>query len=124
MFSIRVSKIIRKNDLELYIKNPEISKVSIVRRKNNLRNPDLLKVDIFIVVERQAFFNMIGRANFIGKTTTIGNGVNCFLNGIGNAKKCGFMTSTDINKLKTIETTYNLNFSIPNHYFDLINKYK
>lgn len=124
MSAIRITKIIHKTQLDDYVKDQNICRISIVRRKNNLSNPNLLKVELFILVDKQKFHNLIEQCKVISKNNKIGNGVNSFLNGLGNAKVCGFISCGNIIKLQSIELEYNLNLSLPHIYLELITKYK
>lgn len=124
MSTIRITKIIKKDSLDSYIKDPLVSKISIVRRKNNLNDPTAVKIDLYISIDMQLFHNMIGQCHNIAKNNKIGNGVNSFLNGLGNCKVCGHISQGDVIRLLQIEQTYKINLSIPKNYINLINLYK
>jgi hypothetical protein len=121
---IRISKIIHKDDLCKYIEDKDISKISILRRKNNLKNRDLIKIYLFVHVDWGKFCTMIGQLKVLAKKEYIGPGVNPFLNGAGNCKMCGFIGSSDVEKLISFEQLYGINCAIPTDYTNIIKKYK
>ena len=122
---IRINKLIKKDELFAYVNNPDFIKIELTRRKNkDLINPSLCKVFMYLKVDWMEFCNMLGvckKQHNVERNWDKGD--KGFLNGIQSCKVDGFMRSTHIIKLMSIEDKYQINLAIPKEYKQLIEKY-
>jgi len=122
---LRISILIRKDELFHWLLNPDVAKVEMLNADNRtLKNPNLCRAQVYLRVKMDDICSIIGACHSYQKMDREwkrGNG--SYVSGMGSVLKSGFIKASVLNKLKDIEKMENVNFNIPKYFFDLLDKY-
>ena len=125
---IRITKIIDRKKIFDYLSYPIVCKVELNNRENNLKNPNVCK--IYLYLDTQVKNSNIERLQTIFGSCykfskELSNEHNkTYLSSICSQKELNWLSETQINRLVEIEKEENINLSIPKFFFDLIDEYK
>jgi len=123
---IRIRQLIKKDELNQWIDNPEIVKVEISHAgTKRLKNKTLYDVNVYYRIPKNTHINSIlgscAKAIVDNEITHIFSDKDrTFLNGIQTQKALGFLKASMIVDLLAIQEKYNINLSIPNEIRNIV----
>ncbi len=121
---LRITKLIGRDKIFDYLKNPKVTKVELNNRENkSLKNPFVCRIYLYLDTQikdtKEEHINMV-----LGNCKRHENLKIPFLKGIVAQKELGWLSATHIKKLMEIEKTHDIDLCIPNYFLDLIDTFE
>lgn len=123
---IRITKIIDRKKIFDYLGNPKVCKVELNNRENNLKNPNVCK--IYLYLDTQVKDSNIEHlhpvfGSCLKFSSEVSNNKNStFLSAIYPQRNLNWISETQLNRL--VEKEENIKLSIPKYFLELIKEFK